>query len=192
MESPRETMTDSLAAIIQIIHLGYQSGTLTVERGEGRTLEEGIIVFASGRVVEARLGQYRGMAAFNVLNSWQACRFSFVNGTQVTPQQGFTPLPPGRGKAPTQQTTSPLQSNTQSGNIYKQALSPAILPVRLPSGEAALQHPETMQIPRTHRRLLLLINGQRNVSELARLLVRSPEETQVLLHDLEFAGLIQQ
>jgi len=182
-------MTDSLSAIIQIIHLGYQSGTLTVERGEGRTREEGIIVFSNGRVTEARVGQHSGMAAFNVLNTWQACRFSFVNGTQPLPQK------PPSSFGPVERTDSSQLSRSQthpSDTYYKQSLLPATLPVRLPSGEAALQHPETLQIPRTHRRLLLLINGQRTVSELARLLLRSPEETHGLLRDLEQAGLIRQ
>jgi DNA-binding IclR family transcriptional regulator len=47
-------------------------------------------------------------------------------------------------------------------------------------------------MPRTHRRLLLLVNGQRNISELTRILARPPEETQALLNDLERAGLIRQ
>jgi len=190
MQSPRETMTDSLSAIIQIIHLGYQSGTLTVERGEGRTREEGVIVFSNGRVIEARVGQYSGMAAFNILNAWQACRFSFVNGTQTLSQK-----PPSSPEPVKRTNSSHLpdpQTHSSNNTYYKQSLLPATLPVRLPSGEAALQHPETFQIPRTHRRLLLLISGQRSVHELARLLVLSPEDTQNLLHDLEQAGLIRQ
>ncbi|HEY4385795.1 MAG TPA: DUF4388 domain-containing protein [Ktedonobacteraceae bacterium] len=188
MEPQRETMTDSLAAIIQIIHLGYQSGTLTVERGEGNMLQEGMIVFANGRVVEARAGQYSGLAAFNFLNTWQTCRFSFVSGTQTGPQA----LSPGRNEVSNsfRSASKPLEHNDQSSGYYNHV--PALLPARLPAGEAALQRPETFHMPRTHRRLLLLVNGQRNISELTRILARPPEETQALLNDLERAGLIRQ
>ena len=65
-------------------------------------------------------------------------------------------------------------------------------PRRLPAGDAALSHPESVHIQRIHRRLLLLVNGQRYVSELARLLALNPDEVQVLLDALEQAGLIQQ
>lgn len=189
MDPQRETMTDSLAAIIQVIHLGYQSGTLTVERGEGNTVQVGYIVFANGRVVEARAGQYTGLAAFNFLNTWQSCRFSFASGSQTAPHA----LSPGHNELPTSNSrtaSQPLEyyEPHSSGNYNL----PTLLPTRLPAGEAALQHPEAFQMPRTHRRLLLLVNGQRNTGELARLLLRSPEETQSLLLDLERAGLIQQ
>jgi Domain of unknown function (DUF4388) len=187
MDPQRETMTDSLAAIIQVIHLGYQSGTLTVERGEGNTVQVGYIVFANGRVVDARAGQYTGLAAFNFLNTWQSCRFSFANTSQTSPHA----LSPGRNELPTSRSASqPLEYYEQhsSGNYNL----PVLLPARLPTGEAALQNPEAFQIPRTHRRLLLLVNGQRSLGELARLLGRTPDETQNLLADLERAGFIQQ
>jgi Domain of unknown function (DUF4388) len=195
MQPPRETVTDSLAAIIQIIHLGYQSGTLTVERGEGKTFEEGMLVFTNGRVSEARVGQFVGLPAFNTLTTWQACRFSFQN-TPHTPPQGLPPLSSYERATPAskngQQDTTPLASFDHQ---YKQALpatSLSVFPVRRPFGDAALQHADNASLPRMHRRLLLLINGQRNANELARLLGRSPEETHTLLNELEHAGLIQQ
>jgi predicted transcriptional regulator len=59
-------------------------------------------------------------------------------------------------------------------------------------GEATLQHPESTQLSRVHRRLLLLINGQRSIRELARLNVLSYKEVRSLLNDLEYAGFIKQ
>lgn len=55
-----------------------------------------------------------------------------------------------------------------------------------------MSHPEAAPVQRLHRRLLLLINGQRNLTALARLMARNPDEVQVLLDDLEQAGLIEQ
>src|SRR5579884_2665712 len=106
MQPQRETMTDNLADIIHIIHIGCKSGTLTVERGEGKTLEEGFILFSEGRAIEAKVGQQNGMAAFNYLNSWQTCRFSFIS------QQNQINTP----SRPTTQPLSPQPGNFSSAS----------------------------------------------------------------------------
>ncbi|HLZ58887.1 MAG TPA: DUF4388 domain-containing protein [Ktedonosporobacter sp.] len=187
-------MTDSLADIIQLIQLGSRSGTLTVERGLDQRVEEGYIVFASGRVVEARVGQYTGSAAYNYLNAWGTCRFSFVSGASV-PQQSTRPASSGYGTPAantfTHTTTSPLQQNSEV-TPYSQRSTQSLFPMRLHAGEAMLQQSGGAQLPRNHRRLLLLINGQRSVGELARLMARNLEEVQALLNELERSGLIQQ
>ena len=69
MQPQRETLTDSLANIIQILQLGYRSGTLTVERNVGQAIEEGYIVFVNGRAVDAHVNAYSGMTAFSYLQT---------------------------------------------------------------------------------------------------------------------------
>jgi len=199
MQPQRETMTDNLADIIHILHIGSKSGTLAVERGEGNTLEEGLILFVEGRAVEAKVGRHNGLAAFNYLNTWQTCRFSFVShaGQSGPPSRPTTqPLAPQPAKPPTINTPYPnaTTSMRSSGPLqpYQESARQSPCPFRLPSGEVALQHPENFQLTRGHRRLLLLINGQRSVHELARLMVRNLNEVQVLLNELERSGLIQQ
>ncbi|TMC61826.1 MAG: DUF4388 domain-containing protein, partial [Chloroflexota bacterium] len=49
MPHQRETATDRLSNVIQVIQLGKKSGLLTVERGEGITFEEGAITFVNGQ-----------------------------------------------------------------------------------------------------------------------------------------------
>ncbi len=185
MQSQRETLTDSLTNIIQILQLGYRSGTLTVERNARQGIEEGYIVFSNGRVVDARTNQYGGLAAFNYLNTWGSCRFSFTNAsdTQSTPSSGpyssnsvrvpSVPGFPSAMDAPGRAVHSPFPRLSQAGI-------------------AAIVHPEAVSVQRLHRRLLLLINVQRNLPALARLMARNPDEVQVLLDELEQAGLIQQ
>src|SRR5450759_2085679 len=97
MQSLRSATTDRLADIIHIIRMGERSGVLTAERGEGQTREEGFIAFNNGQVVEAKANGQSGPSAFNYLNSWQACRFSFT--TQAThrpssPLQVTQPMTP--------------------------------------------------------------------------------------------------
>lgn len=204
MQPQRETMTDSLADIIHVIRLGGKSGTLTVERGEAKTLEEGFIVFADGRILEAKAGHSSGLQAFNYLNTWTACRFSFLDYVAPDVTMSYQPasfLPPGE-KFPPKDVSVPGKGQfvashfTQQGNdIYTNSGS-SVTAFRLPSrsraGEVALEQPERVHISRLQKRLLLLINGQRTLNELARLISRSPDETQKLLEELERAGFVEQ
>jgi hypothetical protein len=204
MQPQRETMTDSLADIIHIIRLGGKSGTLTVERGEAKTLEEGFIAFADGRILEAKAGQSSGQQAFNYLNTWTACRFSFIDYVAPAGTMSYQPAlsPPSEEKflekdvsvpKTGQLATSPLAQQNNDMYVNNGGLVAAfLLPSRSRAGDVALQRPERVHISRLQKRLLLLINGQRSLSELARLIVRSPEETQILLEELEQAGFIKQ
>ncbi len=203
MQPQRETMTDSLADIIHIIRLGGKSGTLTVERGEANTLEEGFIAFADGRILEAKAGRSSGQHAFNYLNTWTACRFSFADYAtpdRIAPYQS-APFSPLEEKFPQkdvsvpqmgQPTTSPLTSQSDDTHLNNRGSVVAFsLPARSRAGEIALQQLDRVHISRLQKRLLLLVNGQRTLSELARLIVRSPEETQILLEELERAGFVK-
>ena len=185
MQSQRETLTDSLTNIIQILQLGYRSGTLTVERHAGQGIEEGYIVFSNGRVVDARTNQYSGLAAFNYLNTWGSCRFSFINASDTQDA-----LSSGSYSSNSVRVPSVPGSFSPVGASGRAVHSP--FPRLSQAGMAAISHPEAVSVQRLHRRLLLLINGHRNLTALARLMARNPDEVQVLLDELEQAGLIQQ
>jgi hypothetical protein len=200
MQPQRGTTTEHLADIIEILRIGNKSGTLVFERGEGKTREEGSIIFTNGQPVEARVNQQSGSAAFNYLSTWQRCHFSFVSSsvaatsspriTQFSPSiQGGSVNSggaPGKNYAQSERATGQLNEFYESGNRAKSSL-----PKRLLRGEEALQHLEHAQLPRIHRRLLLLIDGRRSVDELARLMTRDLGEVHKLLDDLEYAGFIQ-
>jgi hypothetical protein len=100
MPQQRDTATDRLLNVIQVLQLGRKSGLLTVERGEGAEFEEGVIVFANGQVTHAETGQNTGLEAFNWLSAWGACRFAFV--PELTSSMVTSPLPPlsQNGSAP--------------------------------------------------------------------------------------------
>jgi hypothetical protein len=61
----------------------------------------------------------------------------------------------------------------------------------LESLETTLLRLDRQGFTRTHRRLFLLIDGNRSIAELADLLRRTPQEVLFLLSDLEQAGFIQ-
>lgn len=188
-------MTDRLADVIQVIHLGGRTGTLTVERGEDKNLEEGFITFVDGRVAEAGVNQQSGLAAFNYLNTWRLCRYAFINHAH----NGASAFPPAQGgfSAGTSlagtlssKTTKPLGPMNGAEHLNG-SLGRSSFPLRLPAGEELLQHTGNIPLSRLQWRLLMLVNGQRSVSELARLLVRNPGELQGLLDDLVRMGLIR-
>ncbi len=185
MQPQRETLTDSLSNIIQILHLGYRSGTLTVERNAGQTIEEGYIVFVNGKAVDAQANQCSGLAAFNYLKTWGSCRFSFINVSDTNT------ISPSRSHSSNHVSAPFLSGSLAPTDAYGKAVH-FPFPRLSQAGKAAISHLESLPVQRIHRRLLLLIDGQRNLTELARLMARNPDGVQVLLDDLEQAGLIQQ
>ena len=146
----RGTTTDNLLNIIQVIQLGRKTGSLVVERGGGSAREEGVLVFVSGQIVEAHIGDLVGQQALDWFKTWRACRFLFL----ATPSYAR--------------------------------------PLRIQPDDVAIQILNENRFSRLHLHLFLLVDGQRNVVELARLIGKKPEEVQRLLNDLEAIGIIRQ
>jgi predicted transcriptional regulator len=63
-------------------------------------------------------------------------------------------------------------------------------PYRIQQAGAVFSLMESMNLSRLHRRLFLLIDGQRSVPELANLTGRRVDEIMALLDDLQRLGLI--
>jgi len=178
----RRTSTNRLADVIQIVQISRKTGLLTIERGEvGSTLEEGEITFVNGQITDAHSSQYSGMEAVNWLRTWGACRFTFLPLTSADSPSPTSPLPyltpnqmaPGNGHFP-----PPAPMNIAPRRTREVA---EILPVF-----------EFMGLTRSHRRIFLLIDGQRTVTELIHLMGGRADEVYAWLADLEEAGLIQQ
>lgn len=77
MGKARDTATDRLSNIIEVVELGRRTGLLSVERGAGSSYEEGEIYFVGGRSVYAALMQLRGREALTTLGQWGGCNFCF-------------------------------------------------------------------------------------------------------------------
>ena len=183
----RGTAADRLADIIQVIRLARRTGQLIAERGvDFTTLEEGTIMFVDGQVMEARAGYRNGLDAFNWLNSWQSCRFTFVPSAPPATLPGIST--PQR-QTPYRSTTAPLPPT--NGHLPPQTTDS--IPRRLRHPNEALPYFERLGLTRTHRHLFLLIDGQRTTTELLRLMQHrsGADEVYTLLTDLERAGLIQ-
>ena len=205
MAQQKETITNSLADVIQVIQLGRKSGVLTVERGDGETFEEGMITFVNGQAVEAQTTVFNGQNALRRLSSWGTCRYAFIS----TPTAEIPSIPapvstPAFERRMTDTGThpripiSPLRESAArrqaSNGGTEQVISfiPAsIVPHLVISLEESLRRVDQLGLSRQHRHLLLLVDGQRNVAEMVRLIGRTQFKVQRLLADLEHAEIIR-
>ena len=189
MTERRGTTTDQLASIIQVIQMGRKSGTLTVERGEHLNLEEGAIIFVQGKITEAHIGHRTNQVALEWFKTWKACRFTFVPATSARPTGPMPAMPAETPRVALRETNPHLSTPPERSTGPLQETSP--LPRRTLPTEEALRLVELGGLSRVHRRLLLLIDGRRTMQELVRLMGRSPEDVQKLLHDLAYIHVVQ-
>jgi hypothetical protein len=212
MTRQRETVTDRLANIIQVLHLGRKTGLLTVERGDATAFEEGFILFVNGSITAASAGQYNGQEALNRLSAWGTCRFAFVPATASLP--ALPPGSPGSSGPSTQSMPALKRQETGAAKSVRparlvklpapaartntqisQPITPApvpLIPQRTQPHYEALRLIERAGLSRSHRHLFLLINDRRTTAELAQLTGRTLESLYGLLNDLERAGVIRQ
>ena len=203
MSQRRGITTDQFINILQVIQLGRKTGHLMVERGEGMQREEGEILFDCGHVVNAYSGQLTGEAALTRLKTWGVCRFIFMN---TLSERKTGPLPEIRSLPSTatdyflsQDSNPQLRLSTPGSHQSSEwrAMTGPLPPIaargpyRLYHTEEGVQLIIQANLSRLHRHLFLLLDGQRTLTELARLLGRRPEDVQQLLLDLEWIGVIQ-
>jgi hypothetical protein len=203
MSQRRGTTTNRLSNVMQVIQLGRKTGILTAERGEGATLEAGEITFVRGQVTHAHCGPLYGQLALNLLNSWEACRFLFVYYGAESVTGSLPALPPPKGTPEYGTNTYPQPGSSSlpgedlaRGHVTRQ-LQPAhngaySRPYRITQPAEALRLMEQARASRLHRHIFLLIDGQRTIAELVRLIGRRQDEIQQLLYDLENIGIIRQ
>jgi len=194
----RDTAADRLADVIQVAQLGRKTGILTVERGKGAAFEEGMIMFVNGQITQASTGWRNGLDALSWLNTWEFCHFAFVRvSTPGTSSIHLAPAKPHNAFPDTSRNGKAAPATlyaTGNGREQEQqgmALFRVIIPCRIRQSDDALFLFESIGLSRLHRRLFLLIDGQRSTTELARLIGRTLHEVSSLLDDLERCGVIQ-
>lgn len=194
MTPRRGTHTDNLNNVIQVIQLGRKTGLLTVQKEAGPASEEGEITFFRGQISQARLGHLRDQQAISLLATWKSCFFTFVpfDTDRVTGPQTTVTNP----SLPALRQLSPNQAPPYTGGSgplprYAPSTSGQLAPQRIHEMNDSLRLIEQSGLSRNHRRLLLLIDGNRNSAELARLMGRSQDETQQFIRDLEYIGIVR-
>lgn len=200
--------TDRLGNVIQVIQLGQKTGTLIAERDSISGQEHGMISFVHGQMNQAVAETRSGLDAFRWLSTWGTCRFSFTPNEGIPATEGVPALPSRQTFAPQDYDTDPLLRAPAAGrgtsawagaahNATQNSSTPPpqvreAAPYQVCALAEATQRIERAHLSRLHRRLFLLINGQRTVNELARLIGRGEGEVQRYLRELEHIQVIQQ
>ncbi|HCI78767.1 MAG TPA: hypothetical protein DHW02_03670 [Ktedonobacter sp.] len=198
MPPQRGTETEQLFQIIEVIQLGRKTGDLYVERDTGARIESGRIRFDNGQLSDVRGGrnghneELNGTAAIRWLRSWGRCRFFFLSSdsssipavpsataARITASQGTQPQMSPIGKELSPRDTQPRLSATH-----------ADVPRPTQTLEQGLALIERAGLSRTHRHLLLLIDGKRNSTDLSRLTGRNLNDLHKALNDLVRLGII--
>lgn len=191
MAQQYEAATHHLVDIITALKIGRQSGWLEVRRGEGLTSETGILTFQRGQVTQARAGRRSGAEAVNWLSTWGQASYTFTpSDSEDVPF--FSTLPSSSsggnisqaGPRTAQVRTDKLETEPLDGSTRE------IPGVCVPFAEAGRMI-EQAGLSRMHRRLYLLIDGQRAASDLAPLLGKKTEEVHSMLHDLVWLGVVR-
>lgn len=179
----RGTATDKLADVIQMLVMLQKTGILTMQREiSANTLEEASLSIRDGQIVDAIVGNVRGTDALKKITTWTKCYFIF------------------QAEASTKQT-SPLSPSTvpfeqipgipaQVPSLYPTTAS-SIIPRRTEQFLHELPDFESLGLSRAHRQLFLLIDGQRPVEHLAKLLGHPRQEILHLLADMERLELLR-
>src|SRR5579859_7432636 len=186
MAKARDTATDRLSNIIEVVELGRRTGLLSAERGAGQTREEGDIYFVGGRALYAALMQLRGREALIALGQWGPCTFSFDPQARaptpniaeaITGPHGAAPAAPGyRPAQGSKNARWPTPTGPVSPMPAPTTPSPTGAPARAsasgPLGRRPRRSPDlrdlmtvvtTHHLSRVQRTILLLADGAHDV-----------------------------
>ena len=193
MPPQRGTETEQLFQIIEVIQLGRKTGVLFVERDTGARIESGRIRFENGQLSDVHGGrngqndELTGTAAIRWLRTWGHCRFFFLSA-----DSGSIPAAPSATSARNtpSQGTQPLVPTIRKELSPQLSATHADVPRPVQTVEQGLALIERAGLSRTHRHLLLLIDGKRNSAELSRLTGRKLDDLHKALSDLARLGII--
>jgi len=181
----QNVVVDQLVKIIQALQVGRTTGTLVATRGEGPSYEIGTLVFMQGRVVQAKVGRRQDREALNWLSTWGRCKYTFVQSVSSESAS------PESSREIQSRTTGPLREHS-TGPISEAAAEPIneTVPYKSKALDYGLQVIERKGLSRVHRRLFLLVDGQREITEFMRLLKLNEFEVLEILYDLQDADII--
>ncbi len=191
MAQQPELATDHLLDVITTIKMERRSGQLVVRRGSGLTAEDGTFLFVQGQVTHAQVGKRIGSDALNWLSTWRQASYVFIpaiapSETSLHPPQEVPPALSDVSIYPYLDLNIVQQSGPAVSLEYHNAIPYAT--VKLIEATDRFEH---AQLARSYRHLYLLIDGQRSVSDLARMTGRAAEVVHSMLYDLHRLGVIR-
>lgn len=208
MTKGRDNAAERLNDVVAIIRARRQNGVLSVERFEDGRFEEGEIYFENGQPIQAHLGALSAQDALERLLNWRSVYFLFVKDVSTEPQNAqarttgsMTPVPPSS------QPRLPLPSGRSNGADYALTQQPTVrqdaiqrtprdvmnngeLMARVPRRVNIVKDVLSLPLTRTQRSLYLLVDGKRNLGDLARCTQKNIQEVYWLLSELRNRGYI--
>jgi len=154
------------------------------------------MAFVHGQITNAHSRDLSGQRAIEWLLTWRVCRFLFI---PLLSEKTTKPMPALPSMDANLQDTDPYLNTAvqatpapQWGWAAEQAHKGSHPPQRTKPSELALQMIEKSGLTRSHRRLFLLVDGQRTIEEIARLTGRSEEDVRAMLQEMARIGVLLQ
>ncbi len=188
MSQQQERTTDSLTSVIQAIQKNQGTGQLRARQDDGLSTEIGSILFVNGQIIAAHVGSYQGIIALNILKTWGRSVFIFTQNTPPPPLLSQDSSPRQKLLETHATTTGPMSITTRQ---QSSGLSLTTIPRATMSIIKARGIIERAGFSRAYRQLILLIDGQRSLSELAVTIGCTPQDMQKMLQDLERLSVIR-
>jgi len=189
--------TGRLENVLHLIELGKQTGILKAIHAGSPLREQGQIVYHAGKPIEASVGRLTGAAALSVMQSWDKALYLFEE-SPVKPAPtniGQTPAVGHSAPAsPPPPVTAPLPPTPPAASLRPQPVSslpPSQMLRRVPRPTTRADSVDQHRLDRQTRMVLLLVDGQRTVDDLARLIHRSPDDIVATLNALSALQLIE-
>ena len=204
MTKGRDIAAESIGNLLDVARTHQRNGMLRVEYSQGGRLEEGEIYLSAGEPIYARTGRLVGADALNYLLAWRNIRFAFVTNlprpmanvfpSWSRPNNVTTPLSP---HTPWQlPITDGLRWNPQE---QQRAPEPPVAAERtstpgIENAVPAKVGPErdifSLGLTRRQRLIYFMIDGQRNVGEIANTTNKTLVEVEIVLNELQEQNLI--
>jgi hypothetical protein len=183
-----------LVNVLQNIALTQQTGRLSIERVGTRGRETGEIFFENGDTIFARAAQRVGESALREMIGWKEVYTSFEEGALPAAETGKHHLVVSRSIH-----TGPLlpveMEMTRPLPLIKKV--DKVAETKIDSEMVFCLHPATSAqkivslLERRERVVILLLNGKRNLREIARLIHRSESDVAQVLTSCLQKGMIE-
>lgn len=208
MSKGRDNAAERLRDVVAIIRSRRQSGVLSVERFEDGHFEEGEIHFEHGQPVQAHLGTLSAQEALERLLNWHSVYFLFVKDTSMEPhnaqirttdsitaisQSALSRSPLPLGSNDEANYASMQQPTTRQNTIQhmpRDVMNNVGLMARVPQRINTTKDVLSLPLTRTQRSLYLLVDGKRNIGDLARCTQKNIQEVYWILSELRNRGYI--
>jgi hypothetical protein len=192
---------ESLSEVLELARTRRLNGMITIAHKQGGRVEEGEVYFQIGQLIQARVGRLIGQDALNWLMKWHNITYMIetddslqsVAKTPVNDRDKTTPTPfqtfvPSNKMPFTEQAVAQVEVNERS-SIHSNIPTPGIEWL-VPQKRGVVSEVLALPLTRRQRFIYFLVDGRRNVADLARCTGKNTQEIELILSELQEQGLV--